>query len=457
MNQTPSIAQGFYKLRDEWAAIDSQPEWRLAVWLAQYGEIDIINHFLEIERSPVGVFDDIFFRFDAEYKGDAAGFEKALWKEYVEWFTAVAPRKYDVYAALKNDGLLKQEYDPDTTLEPTTQNLWQELLRFKSCIAGLEEANFCIYFPPTRTDGPRLGGWFTAVLKKKVPKGIRLVTIDYAARPKIKISPSVPSMLIRELKPRLNMAEAISNEMDKSGGTYDTTGVDAQFRKQIRKVMDDTVKKDVGILEKNINILLALSKQMGTVSATITGFLIAAQAYFMIKLADKSQFYAEEAIVKAEQAMAVNDPAGYPTWKSCMMIKGALLMGKRKRREAIDVYEQLALKATDQGDSFFVMEGYRLSGHLYYELKRMNTAFETLLLSLTAGSYLAIEVRRQSTFLHAAYLALYIGKQIRSAADMDVLETELHGWLGDDWETLLQAEELSGATTKQKTRLFQLG
>ena len=144
----------------------------------------------------------------------------------------------------------------------------------------------------------------------------------------------------------------------------------------------------------------------------------------MTNSADKSQYYAEEAIAKAEQAMAVNDPAGYPTWKSCMMIKGALLMGKRKRDEAIDIYENLAIKATDQGDSFFVMEGYRLSGHLYYEQKRMNTAFETLLLSLTAGSYLAIDVRRQSTFLHAAYLALYIGKQIRSAEDMNVLETE---------------------------------
>ena len=243
----------------------------MAIWLAEYQDVDIINYFLETERSPVGIFNDIFFRFDTEYKSDAAEFEIGLWKEYREWFTAVAPKKYDIYTALKNDGLLKQDYKPDTKLEPTAQNLWQELLRFKSCIAGLEDAHFCIYFPPTRTNGPRLGGWFTAVLKKKVPKGIRLVTIDYAAKPKIKVLSAIPSVLVKELKPRLRMAEAISNEMDKSGGTYDTTGVDAQFRKQIRIVMDDTVKKNADILEKDVNILLSLSKQMGSVSAAITG------------------------------------------------------------------------------------------------------------------------------------------------------------------------------------------
>jgi hypothetical protein len=37
------------------------------------------------------------------------------------------------------------------------------------------------------------------------------------------------------------------------------------------------------------------------------------------------------------------------------------------------------------------------------------------------------------------------------------LETELHAWLGDDWETLVQAEELKGVKVKQKTPFFQIG
>jgi tetratricopeptide (TPR) repeat protein len=427
------------------------------VWIAEYQDIEIINNFLEIERSPVGVFDDIFFRFDSEFRGDTEAFEKALWQEYVQWFTTGAPKEYDIYQALKNDGLLKQDYTPDSRLEPTIQNLWQELLRFKSCIEGLEKNNFCIYFPPTRTDGAELGTWFTAVLKKKVPKGIRLVTIDYAAKRKVIISPAVPEILIKELRPQLQMLQAVSNEMDKGGGSSDTIGIDAQFRKQIRTVMNDTVKNDAGLLAKDVNVLLSLSRQMGTLSSAIAGLLIASQAYFTTKENSKSAQYAEEAIVKAEAAMAVNDPAGYPAWKSCMMIKGALLMGKKKRTEAIEAYDKLAETASTQGDVFFAMEGYRLSGHLHYELNKLNTAFETLLLALTAGSYLAQDVRRGSTFLHAAALALFIGKQIREEHDVKTLETELHAWLGDDWETLVQAEELKGVKVKQKTPFFQIG
>jgi hypothetical protein len=457
MASSASIAQEFYKLRDEWSKIDKKENWRLAIWVAGYQDVDIINNFLEIERSPIGVFDDIFFRFDTEYKGDAEAFAKALWKEYTEWFEPVSRPEYDVYTALKNDGLLKEPYQPNLALAPTLQNLWQEFIRFKSCITGLEKSNFCIYFPPTRPDGPELGSFFNSVLKTGVPKGIRLVTIDYTASRKIILSAAIPPILTVELKPQLDMLAAINNEMDKGGGSYNTTGVDAQFRKQIRVVMNATVKNNIPLLDKEVSTLLTLSKRMGSISADISGLLIAAQAYFGLKESEKSERYADEAIRKAEKAMAQNDPAGYPTWKSCMMLKGALLMGKKKRMEAIVVYEKMAQTALTQGDAFFAMEGYRLSGHLYYELKKMNTAFETLLLALVAGNYLEIDVRRQSTFLQAAYLALYIGKQIRTAAQIAIVEEGLQGWLGNDWESLLQAEELSGAKAKRKTSLFEFG
>jgi hypothetical protein len=97
-----------------------------------------------------------------------------------------------------------------------------------------------------------------------------------------------------------------------------------------------------------------------------------------------------------------------------------------------------------------------LSGHLYYELNKLNSAFEKLLIAMVAGSYLDKDVRRQSTFLHAAYLALYVGRKIKSPADMEILEAELVGWLGEDWETLLQAEELRGAKAKRKKSMFEV-
>lgn len=46
-----------------------------------------------------------------------------------------AEEKDDMLKALRHDGLLKTEYRPDTSAEPTAANLWKEMLRFKECIS----------------------------------------------------------------------------------------------------------------------------------------------------------------------------------------------------------------------------------------------------------------------------------------------------------------------------------
>src|SRR5690606_22321478 len=131
-----------------------------------------------------------------------------------------------------------------------------EILRFKSCISGLEDTNFCIYFPPTNPNGPGLGRWFNKILKNRIPKGIRLVTIDFAAQRKVKISSDILPALTVELKPKLDMLTAINNEMDKGGGSYNTTSVDGRFRKQIRIVMNTTTQNNSSeLLDKEVATL----------------------------------------------------------------------------------------------------------------------------------------------------------------------------------------------------------
>ena len=79
-----------------------------------------------------------FFRFDTSYQGDIKVFSESLWEEYISWFGEKVSEEYDIMAALKKDGRLYQDYHPDGSLERTAENLWSELLRFKSCIKGLE-------------------------------------------------------------------------------------------------------------------------------------------------------------------------------------------------------------------------------------------------------------------------------------------------------------------------------
>jgi tetratricopeptide (TPR) repeat protein len=454
MVSSPSIIQEFFKVRNEWEQADAIKSWRLAIWVLQYPDIDIVDKFLETERTIAGVFDDIFFRFDSTCEGDNAAFEKELWAEFNDWFLLPQNEKQDMYTALKNDGLLLQDFKPNNTLDPTAENLFKEILRFRACIKDADQSNFCLYFPPGRTDLEGAGNWFNSVLKKGVPNGIRLVTIDFAVNRKIKPDRKIAPQDVIELTPVLDMMAAIENEMDKAGSTYNTVGVDAQFRKQIRVVMNETVKLKTAKMDKEVNTLLSLGKQLNSVSATISSVLIAAQAYFSIGNKEKSEQHTDDAIKKASAAMEQQDPAGYPTWKASMMLKGALLVGNKKRKEAVEVYESLAKMAISYADSFSAMEGYRLSGHMLYELKKLDTAFENLLLALVAGSYMEIRQRRQSTFLHAAYLALHIGRQVKTRDENETVEKQLQEWLGDDWEHLLEQEGVVKAEIRRKKTVF---
>ena len=49
-----SIASEYGKLQDLWRSIERDEEWRLAIWNAQVEDVDIIDKFMEVERSPAG-------------------------------------------------------------------------------------------------------------------------------------------------------------------------------------------------------------------------------------------------------------------------------------------------------------------------------------------------------------------------------------------------------------------
>ena len=452
MTGSASIAQEFFKIREEWARADKLKTWRLAIFVAEYQDIDILDKFIETERLPIGMFEDIFFRFDTEFKGDVELFERQLWQEYESWCQSPDEKK-DVLLALKKDEVLDPNFQPQFNQESGFGGLLNEMLRLKSSLKNFDKLHFCLYFPPCRPDANLIGSWLQMQLKKGVPNAFRLVTIDFAAGRTIDIQNNQLLPQIIEIIPHLNMMEAINNEMDKGGGSSDTVGVDARFRKQIRMVMESTLKKDKAHTDREVKKMLSISREMGNQSSIIAALLVAAQAHYNIKDHHHSELYTEQAIQKAEVEMNKGDLAGYHSWKACIMLKGALLAAKRKWEQSIGLYEKLAEKATEHSDIFFIMEGYRISGHLYYLRGRVQQALENSLLALVAGSHLDKKMIRESTFLHAAYVALFIARSTKTKEEVNALEEQLAVWIGDDWQEILDDSDMQQSIVKPKSRL----
>ena len=92
---------------------------------------------MDIEQSPIGKFDDLFFRFDSSYNGDSVIFEEELWTEFLSWFTPSPNPKMDIHQALYENHFLTDLFVPRVDLPHTAETLWSELLRFRQSINGI--------------------------------------------------------------------------------------------------------------------------------------------------------------------------------------------------------------------------------------------------------------------------------------------------------------------------------
>ncbi|GHT70410.1 hypothetical protein AGMMS50239_38770 [Bacteroidia bacterium] len=447
-----SVIQEYYKLQELWKKVDTGKDCKMALWVVDFHDVEIVSGFMGIEASPLGKFKDIFFHFTTEYKGDDYKFEEALFKEYISWFDKPHKQEEDMMLALKNDGLLLQNYSPDETLKPTAENLWKEMLRFKSCIKDIQDRNFFAYFQIPSTDAAESTAWYKDVLSRGIPDGIRLVAIDYKDKRKIKLNELSKVIL---LEPKLNMAEALDNEISKGSFNSNTVGPEGRYRKLVLSILKRSQQGKSSTLDKEIEQLFSVAKEMGETSTIIGSYLIASQAYFYVRDNEKCELYADRTIKESEKLM--NDPNTnlYPVWRGAVMLKAAMYIGNKKGHKAIELYQKIAEEATKRADAFFIMDAYRLIAHLYYDLGNLEDAFETSLLSLAGGSYLAKDVIRQSTFLHSANLTLLLAEKIRSYDDVKTIENQLSEWIGEDWELLVRNEIVNKVKTRGKTSFIE--
>lgn len=329
MGASASVIQEYYKAVDYWADIAGKKDWKLAIWIVGRNDVDLVDKFLEIERSPVGQFDDIFFRFDTPYRGDDDEYAAQLWQEYAGWFDEQAEEKDDMLKALRHDGLLKTEYRPDTSAEPTAANLWKEMLRFKECISRLENAFFCIYFPPEQSGEYPRTEWFGQVLKEGVPQGIRLTTIDLKKDRNVALDESPEVVHIR---PRFDMAAALHNRMARADTGNDLIAPENRFKQQVTAVMDCTRKQDLKPLEKEIRKLLDIAGELKDANIRISALFIASEACYAIREYKSSMKYSDKTIREAEKAMKDGEAAGIQLLEDGCFHEGGNPDGRKETR-----------------------------------------------------------------------------------------------------------------------------
>lgn len=242
--------------------------------------------------------------------------------------------------------------------------------------------------------------------------------------------------------------------MARADAGNDLIAPENRFKQQVTAVMDCTQKQNLKLLEKEIRKLLDIAGELKDANIRISALFIASEACYAIREYKSSMRYSDKTIREAEKVMKDGEAAGYSYWKMAVSMKAAILTAEKKREEAVALYEEIAGKAVERKDPYYVMEGYRMCGFLRYEEGKLEQAFEYFLLALAGGSYLSEDIRRGSTFTYAAHLALHTGRQVRAPIDIEVLEHQLHEWLGEDWKELVENPSMRQAKARRKGGIF---
>ncbi|WP_338794226.1 hypothetical protein V9L05_24060 (plasmid) [Bernardetia sp. Wsw4-3y2] len=435
-----SAAQEFNKVRNEWRTIDKK-QWEMAIWISEYQDLDILDKFMDTEASPIGIFDDIFFRFNTFFENPEQ-YEQGLWNEFLAWFETPNEKKYDIIGALKEDGFLPQDYKVDSDLPPIFISVLKELKRLKNTLK-LEDINFILYFPPAKMHQKNWAKWFESKLGSgKIPKDIRFAAIDLRQERVLKdVQSTYGKQRVRELYVDLDMLAAMNNEMDKDSEAGKPNSPVGKFQKQVRKVMEATANNKID-LDKETTRLKTLGYRLNLLNTKSSAHLICAIAFSSKQKTEKSFQEVNAAIKLTERGMMENVEGAYPVWRAAMLLKAALYMTDKDNEQAIFCYRKLTEKSKEQKDVFYTMEGFRQSAFLFAQMKRWKEAWTDCMLSLEAGSLLEQEMRRSSTYLFSAELALEIAKQSkRPLSDIQILHDAFTTLIGEDWQNLLEGKE----------------
>lgn len=439
MSET-SAAQEFNKVREEWHLIDKK-NWEMAIWVSEYQDLEILDKFMDIEASPIGIFDDIFFKFNTFFENKEQ-YEQGLWNEFLAWFETPQEEKYDIIGALKEDGFLPKDYEVNSDLPPVFMSVIQELKRLKNTLK-MEDINFILYFPPAKLHQNNWSKWFINILGTgQIPKDIRFASIDLRQERVLKeIQSTYGKQRVRELYADLNMLAAMKNEMDKDSEAGKPNSPVGKFQKQVRKVMEATANNKID-LDKETDKLKKLGYRLNLLNTKSSSHLICAIAFSSKQKTEKAFQEVNSAIQLTERGMMENVEGAYPVWRAAMLLKAALYMTDKDNEQAIFCYKKLTEKSKEQKDVFYTMEGFRQSAFLFAQMNRWKEAWTDCILSLEAGSMLDQEMRRSSTYLFSAELAIEIAKQSRrDSSDIQLLYDAFTTLIGEDWQQLLEGKE----------------
>ena len=434
MHQAISIAQEYYKLNELWKQVASSSA-QLYLWEVSYANLELLGAYLSLEETIYGLSDEIFFSFRTLIEADVKNYEKNLWNEFLSWFQDVEDKQYDMLSALQKDGLIKGIFQPNRQLPPTLQSVIIELERLRTSIQ-VDNLTFVLNFGVQRGSKESTRWWFDMLLNLKHAPRIKYMGIEVDEQyifPEVerKIAQQVYKINTNSLEGEAAIRAAVHAELQRA----EPYGAEAEYKQLLVKMVEALPKREE--VESFFPRLLEKARQINQPGLLSSTYIAISHAWATMKLPQEGLDEIEEALTALDELNGTAEH--YPMWRTCKLFQASFFLALKKKKEAFDVYLELAHRAQEEQDLMYVMEAYRLCAELKSRAKDHDLAFEYALLSLYAGAGFDEAFRRGSTYLLSADIAIYELEWVSDRAKKrPILEETLTSWIGKDWELLLK-------------------
>ncbi len=421
-----AITQRIDKMTSQWKEFSAVKEARIARWLAEDGEVQMVETFYNLQTTEAGKTPDFFLKLESAFI-DKESYTKKLLNELVQQYET---SQKDFEEA----GIL---WRPSYKKMPGTFPFFHNLENFAKSIKALQN-HLVIYLSPQENDNfKEWTNWLNEALHWGIPEQVRLMIMDTEKFPLFKtLAENNPVELIT-LKPQLNMDAAL-RQLAAKGNPKDP-GV--QFRKAYVALTQAATKgnlKELNQLSKQALTIAKANKwvQMQVVVHLTVGGTLLGKKEFKRAL----QTY-KQAKTVAEKAYLKGETAGGKMMLNAMFGQGSTHIAAKEYREAALVYEQSVPVTEKIKDPFFTLESWRMAGYCYEASKQYEKAWECNQKALDVGLKLDKELRPNSTLPFVGQALLRLTRPLKLENAQLVIWQRMIELVGPEWDQQLPKKE----------------
>ena len=414
-------------MADQWLQFEEESEATLGRWLVKEEEVRMVEAFVALEETEEGNIPSLFFRLPPPFE-EVNSYSFHLIENLVE--SCLAEENLE---DLKEAGV--SEVYIRGFAERKNEQAW---IDFLSGFADRVDSRFnhvvAFLYPDRIEDTEGFQEWVMKVLAQDLPPRLKLMLLDWEARPLFDELEARYPKKVKTLRPELDMDSAFE-ELAGNSGANDPNDPGILYRKAFVALMKHSKPGQLEEAKQYFEEAHQIAKGQGWHHLDVAAYLALASA--MISNTSYGEIYEiyERARIAAKEVEKEDETLGKRLSVQGWMGEGAAYISQEAYEEASEAYQAGAPLAEEIKDHILAMESWRMAGFCAEKTSIWEEAWNYNWRAIRAAQKLPEDQIGNTTLGYIGQALLHVVDKGGYAHKdrVEVLDT-MDSLLGPDWQ-----------------------